>query len=178
MPTVTIADPGLILLVGAAGAGKSLIARRNFTPDEVLSSDAMRATIAGDEADQRASAAAFQILHREVELRLAAGRLTVVDATNVRTTHRRPLLARAGAAGVAVAAIVVDLPPATVHARNAARDRVVERAVVDRQLGWLRETVDRSVLEAEGIDPVVVLRSQRDIDALRIVRAAAIPPPR
>ncbi|MEX1171373.1 MAG: AAA family ATPase [Chloroflexota bacterium] len=170
MLTVTIADPGLVLLVGAAGAGKSLIAVRHFTPDEVLSSDALRAAIAGDEADQCASAAAFQILHREVERRLAAGRLTVVDATNVRATHRRPLLARARAAGMAVAAFVLDLPPATVHARNAARDRVVGRAVVERQLGWLRETVDRSVLQAEGIDPVVVLRSQRDIDGLRVVR--------
>lgn len=175
---MTIADPSLVLLVGAAGAGKSTFARRHFTPDEILSSDALRAAITGDEADQRASAAAFRILHREVGRRLAAGRLTVVDATNVRATNRRPLLARARAAEVTVAAIVLDLPPATIHARNAARDRVVERAVVDRQLGWLRETVDGAVLAAEGIDPVVVLRRQRDIDTLRVVRRRAIPPDR
>src|ERR671921_335458 len=95
MPTVAVPDPALVLLVGAAGSGKSTLAARLFAPDEIVSSDALRAAVSGDEADQRASAVAFRILHRTVDRRLAEGRLTVVDATNAVAPIRRPLLQRA-----------------------------------------------------------------------------------
>ena len=170
MPTLTIADPSLVLLVGPAGSGKSTLAARQFAPDEILSSDALRAAVSGDEADQRASRAAFAILHREVSRRLETGRLTVVDATNLRPEHRRPLLARARAARVPVSAIVLDLPPDVVRARNAGRPRVVDPDVVTRHLDWMRETVDRDRLRAEGVDPIVHLRSERDVETLVVVR--------
>lgn len=170
MPTLTVPDPALVVLVGAAGSGKSTLARRAFAPDEILSSDALRAAVSGDEADQRASRTAFAILHRELAKRLAAGRLTVVDATNLRREHRRPLLARARQAGVPAVAIVLDLPASTVHARNAGRARIVDAAVVDRQLGWLRRTVDGGRLAAEGFDPIVILRTADEVRRLEIVR--------
>ena len=94
MTTLLLPDPSLVLLVGAAGSGKSTLAQAHFAPEEILSSDALRAAISGDAGDQTASRLAFAILHRELTRRLEAGRLTVVDATNVRAVHRRPLLAR------------------------------------------------------------------------------------
>jgi predicted kinase len=174
--TLILADPSLVLLIGAAGAGKTTLARDRFAPDEVLSSDALRGAVAGDEADQLASRLAFSILHRALGRRLAAGQLTVVDATNVRAAHRRPLLARARAAGVPVAAIVLDPPRTEVLARNAGRARVVDPDVIDRQLGWLRDTVDGGQLAVEGIDPVIVLRTPADVAALVIVRGTVSPP--
>ena len=39
MATITIQDPSLVVLVGAAGAGKSTLAARLFDPDEIVSSD-------------------------------------------------------------------------------------------------------------------------------------------
>ena len=48
MTTLEIPDPSLVLLVGAAGAGKTTFAARHFPPDEVLSSDAYRALVSGD----------------------------------------------------------------------------------------------------------------------------------
>lgn len=169
-PTLVLPDPSLVLLVGVAGAGKSTVAGRHFAASDVLSSDALRAAISGDPADQRASGVAFSILHRELGMRLAVGRLTVVDATNVRAQNRRPLLAIAAQAGTPVAAIVLDLPRTVVLARNAARDRVVGEDVIDRQLGWLRETLDGDQLRAEGIDPILVLRDEAAVDALTISR--------
>lgn len=78
----------LILLIGPSGAGKSTFARTHFRPTEVLSSDAFRAMIADDEADQTATREAFEILHRVAEARLRRGRLTVIDATNTRREAR------------------------------------------------------------------------------------------
>ena len=175
MTTLHLPDPSLLVLIGPAGAGKSTLARRLFAPDEILASDALRAAIAGDEADQSASRAAFAILHRTRARRLAAGRLTVVDATNLAAAHRRPLLARAAAAGVPAAAIVVDLPPAVVTAQNGARARVVDPSVVDRHLAGLRTLADAGpdALAAEGFTLVEIVRSVAELDALAVERVPA-----
>jgi protein phosphatase len=169
--TLVLPDPSLVVLIGAAGSGKSTLAARLFAADEILSSDALRATVSGDEADQRASAVAFRILHRTLERRLADGELTVVDATNTKPDHRRPLLMRARATATPTIAIVLDLPPTTVLTQNAARaKRVVSPSIVERHLTGVRRTVDDGSLVAEGFDHVVLLRSATDVANLRIER--------
>lgn len=171
MSTLVLPDPSLVVLVGAAGSGKSTLARRLFEPDEILSSDALRATVSGSEADQRASAVAFRILHQTLERRLAKGETTVVDATNTKSEHRRPLLDRARATATPTVAIVLDLPPATILSQNAARsERVVDPAVVDRHLAAIRRTIDGGQLPAEGFDHVVLLRARADVTNFRIER--------
>jgi predicted kinase len=164
-PAVRIAVrvPGLVVLVGAAGAGKSTLAARLFAPTEIVSSDDVRGWLTGDPADQLATRLAFSVLHREVRRRLAAGGLVVVDATSVQAAARGALLRIARAAGVGATALVVRTPPATVHARNAARSgRVVPAEVVDRHLAALDALGEDSGsivarLVAEGFDTVHVL---------------------
>ena len=170
MPTLVIPDPSLVVLIGAAGSGKSTLAARLFAPDEIVSSDALRAVVSGDEADQTASGVVFRILHRTVAKRLAAGRFTVVDATNVVGSVRRPLIVRARAAGLPVTAIVLDLDPDRVRVQNAGRARVVDPQIVDRHLAAVRSTVDGGRLELEGVDQVVVLTSAGDIATISIER--------
>jgi len=166
-----IPDPCLVVLIGAAGVGKSTFAARHFAPDEVLSSDAFRALVAGDAADQRATGPAFAALHRELGLRLAAGRLTVVDATNVTAAARRELLRRATAAGVPAVAIVLDLPGPVALARNAARPgRVAPEAAVRGHLRDVAGSLPDGRLEAEGFAAVVRLSDPADVDAIRMVR--------
>lgn len=171
--TMTLPDPALVLLVGAAGSGKSTLAARLFAPDEVLASDAFRAAITGDARDQRANGATFRALGRSLERRLAAGRLTVVDATNVRAADRRPWIAAAKRHGVPVVAIVLDLPPATIHAQNDGRERVVDDAVIERHLAALRRTVDRGELQREGVAHVLILGTTNEARALELARTRA-----
>jgi len=166
-------DPALVVLMGAAGSGKSTFAARHFAPDEVLSSDAFRALIAGDEADQRATVPAFAALHRALEHRLGAGLLTVVDATNVTAHARVQLTRRARAAGVPAIALVLDLPLDVVLARNAARTRVVPEDAVRRHVADLRRALRPGRLEAEDFDRVIRLGDPVAVDAVRVVRAAA-----
>lgn len=170
---IEIDDPSLVVLVGAAGAGKTTFASRHFAADEILSSDRFRAIVSGDEANQAATKAAFSLLHRTLERRLGERRLTVVDATSVRRTARRTLVARAEAAGVPAVAIVLDLPARTVLARNAARPaRTVDMAVVRRQLAGMRAALDGPwpPLSGEGFRQVIVLRDPAEVDQVSIRR--------
>jgi protein phosphatase len=133
---VTIQLPAgpMVVLVGPSGAGKSTFAARHFLPTEVLSSDAMRAMVADDPNDQDATDAAFELLHTALGFRLARGRLTVVDATNVEAWARAGLLAIARRHGRPSVAIVFDLPLAVCLERNAARsDRVLPARAIRRQ---------------------------------------------
>ncbi len=91
---VTIPDLSLVVLIGASGSGKSTFARTHFLPTETVSSDACRALVSDDENNQSATNDAFDVLHYIVGKRLAAGRLSVVDATNVQAEARLSLLAR------------------------------------------------------------------------------------
>ena len=176
MVTIVLPDPSLVVLLGAAGSGKSTLAARLFAAEEVVSSDALRARISGDEADQRVSGVAFRILHRMVGERLTRGQLTVVDATNAEAAVRRPLVARARAAGIPVTAIVLDIEPATVARQNAERARVVDDEVIERHLAAIRQTVDKDVLPSEGFDNVVILRTPADASRLTIDRRLTLPP--
>ncbi|WSQ64307.1 AAA family ATPase [Streptomyces sp. NBC_01216] len=95
-----VPDLSLVVLIGATGSGKSTFARRHFKPTEVVSSDFCRGLVADDENDQSASRDAFDLLHYIVGKRLAAGRLTVVDATSL-------MIGRVQASGEASVARVV-----------------------------------------------------------------------
>jgi len=170
---IVIEDPSLVVLVGAAGAGKTTFAARHFAADEVLSSDRYRKLLSGDEANQAATRAAFTVLHRDLAKRLGRRQLTVVDATSVKPSARRALLALATAAHVPATAIVLDLPAATVIARNAARPaRTVDMAVVRHQLAGVRASLDGSspALLGEGFRQVIVLRDPAEVDLVRIIR--------
>src|SRR5262245_65679129 len=94
---LSIPELALVVLIGPSGAGKSTFARTHFKPTEILSSDYCRGLVADDENDQSATGDAFDVLHFIARKRLAAGRLTVIDATNVQTEARKPLLALARA---------------------------------------------------------------------------------
>lgn len=174
---IRLPDPCLVVLVGAAGSGKSTLARRLVPTDAVLSSDAHRALVSGDETDQGATRTAFAILHRRLAARLAAGLTTLVDATNVTSYARRALVRRARDHGLPAVAIVLDLPEAEVLARNATRPgRIVPEAAVRRQLDDLARSLRRDALSPEGFAAVHVLRSTADVDTLTVEWLSPAPP--
>jgi protein phosphatase len=169
MAELVIPRPCVVLLVGAAGAGKSTFARRHFPPDAILSSDAMREAIAGDATDQRVNGPAFAALHRALDRRLARGELAVVDATNATAPARRAVRRVAGRRKVPIVAIVFDLPEAIVRSRNAGRaERPVPDDVVTRHLVALARARDLGTLEAEGYARIVRLRTAAEVDGLVI----------
>jgi protein phosphatase len=164
-----IPELSLVVLVGVSGSGKSTFARSHFKPTEVLSSDYCRGLVADDENDQSATPDAFDVLHYIAGKRLAAGRLTVVDATNVQPEARASLVALAREHDVLPAAIVLDLPEAVCAARNKSRsERDFGAQVIRRQRAQLRKSL--RYLQKEGFRTVHVLSSEADVASVTITR--------
>ena len=167
---IDLPDPCLVVLVGAAGAGKSTFASRHFAPAAILSSDAFRERIAGDPRDQGATRPAFAALHLALARRLGSGLTTVVDATSATVPARRALIGRARTAGVPAVAIVLDLPDDFVLARNATRGRhAVPVTAVRAQLREVARTRVPGRLESEGFAAVIRLTDPASIGAAFVV---------
>ncbi|MGI4742394.1 MAG: polynucleotide kinase-phosphatase [Janthinobacterium lividum] len=165
--TLKLPELSLILLLGSSGAGKSTFARRLFKPTEIVSSDVCRGLVADDENDQSASGDAFELLHYLVAKRLKRGLLTVVDATNVQAESRKPLVALARQYHVLPVAIVLDVPDAVAHARNAHRPE--RRGMGPHVIARHRQDLRRSLrnLRDEGFRHVFHLRGVEEVDAVQ-----------
>ncbi|BAY38903.1 metallophosphoesterase [Nostoc sp. NIES-2111] len=164
---ITIPELSLVVLIGASGAGKSTFARKHFQPFEIVSSDFCRGLVSNDENNQSASGDAFDVLHYITTKRLAAGKLTVIDATNVQPEDRKTLLQMARQYHCFAVAIVFDLPEELCHQRNQHRsDRQFGSHVVRRHTQMLRRSLRG--LEKEGFRYVYTLKSPEEIANVEI----------
>jgi polynucleotide kinase-phosphatase len=168
--TLKLPELALVVLIGSTGAGKSTFARRLFRPTEIVSSDTCRGLVADDENSLDATNDAFDLLHYWVGKRLKRGRLTVVDATNVRAEDRKGLVALARQHHCLPVAVVLDVPDAVAEARNRQRpDRQgLKPHVIANHRRLLRQSL-RS-LKAEGFRQVVHLRGVAEVDAVQTIR--------
>jgi len=163
---IQIPADALVLLIGASGSGKSTFAARHFAPGAVVSSDQLRGLLAGDEADQQATEAAFGRLHRWIDSRLATGLLAVVDATNVDWMWRAALIRQAQRYHRPAVAIAFDLQLDICLAQNAGRARTVRASIIRRQHQQLRHDIDR--LDLEGFSAVYVLVSPAEVEQVAV----------
>jgi len=145
--------PCLVVLVGASGAGKSAWAARWFAPDEVVSSDRLRAVVGTGERDQRASTDAFELLDLIVAKRCKRRLTTVIDTTGLEPKRRAAWRALAAKHGIPAYAVVFDPPPAVVRERNRERGSPVPAKVVSAQLRSVAAT--GAALAAEDFAAVV-----------------------
>ena len=169
MSRITIPDLSLVVLVGPSGCGKSTFARQHFKPSEVLSSDFCRGLVSDDENDQAATKDAFEVLHFIAAKRLAAGKLTVVDATNVQPEARKPLVALAREYHVLPVALVLNLPDRICQDRNRDRsDRNFGPHVIRQQSQQLRRSLRN--LKREGFRHIHEFSTAAEIDSVVIER--------
>jgi protein phosphatase len=165
----TIPELSFVVLIGVSGSGKSTFARKHFKPTEILSSDYCRGLVSDDENSQAATKEAFEVLHFIARKRLAAGKLTVVDATNVQPESRKPLVEIAREFHCLPVAIVLDVPERVAHDRNKTRpDRDFGPHVIRQQSQQLHRSLRG--LEREGFRHVHVLKSLEEIELAVIER--------
>jgi protein phosphatase len=170
MVTLNVPQVCLILLVGASGSGKSTFARQHFGLYEVISSDVCRALITDDPGNQQATAAAFHLVRYIARLRLAAGRLVVIDATNVHSSARKRMLRVGSSNRVPAVAVVLDMPTELCLAQNRLREnRLVPDEAVLSQVAQLQESIP--LMQHEGFEKIVLLHSSREVAEFQITRS-------
>lgn len=153
---MTVPDFCVVVLIGVSGSGKSTFAEQHFKRSEVLSSDAFRLMVSDNENDQSATKDAFDALHHVANIRLRGRRTVVVDATNVQSEARKPLLELAQRHDCLAVAIVLDVSERVCQTRNRERaDRQFGPHVIGNQARQLRQSL-RS-LRREGFRTIFTL---------------------
>jgi F420-dependent oxidoreductase-like protein len=145
---VRLPDPCLVVLVGATASGKSHWAAQWFQPDQVVSSDRLRAVVGLGERDQRAGGDAFEVLDLIVAKRMRRRLTTVIDSTGLDPRRRAAWRELGGRHGVPVHAVLFDAPAKLVRERNRTREDPVPSKVVTAQLGEVAGA--QQALAAEG----------------------------
>jgi predicted kinase len=174
---IVIPRNSLVVLCGPAGSGKSSWAAKHFSPTQVVSSDECRALVSDDPANQAVSAHAFDLMHFIIEKRLALGRLTVADATNLKREHRRTLIRIARRFYFNVVAIVFDVPVETCLSRILTRRRKVPKDALLDHHALLEETA--RTIDMEGFNQVYRLNEDtQSTTPMRITRSVSRRPPR
>src|SRR6266480_3028545 len=155
---LTIPELAVVALVGPSGSGKSSFARKHFRPTEVLSSDFCRGLVSDEENSQAATNDAFEVLYFIASKRLTAGKLVVIDATNVQAEARKPIIALARQFHCIPVAIVFDLPEKLCHERNRNRpDRDFGPHVIRQQSQQLRRSLRSLGIRSRSNQTVLVL---------------------
>jgi alkanesulfonate monooxygenase SsuD/methylene tetrahydromethanopterin reductase-like flavin-dependent oxidoreductase (luciferase family)/predicted kinase len=152
---VPLPDPAVVVLIGAAGSGKSTWALDRYRRAEVVSSDDLRGIVGSGPADLDASADAFDLLERIVAARLSRGLTTVIDTLGLDAARRAAWRDAARDAGLPAVAVLLDTPGDECRRRNAQRDRPVPAPVLTDQVR--RIAALRDELSAEGWDHVEVV---------------------
>ncbi|MEM9668664.1 MAG: polynucleotide kinase-phosphatase [Pseudomonadota bacterium] len=164
--SISIPEFCLVLLVGPSGSGKSTFAHKHFKSTEIISSDHYRGVVADDETDQSATADAFDLVEIVAEKRLAARRLTVIDATNVKPEDRARFIALAKKYHALTVGLVFFVDQKICEARNAERpDRQFGPHVVRNHIRALKRGF-KSLQKREGVRMVFTFDSPEEMDAL------------
>ncbi len=166
---ITIPELALVLLVGPSGSGKSTFGKTHFKATEIISSDFCRGLVSDDENNQASTKDAFEVLQFIASKRLAAGKLTVIDATNVQPEARKPLVALAREYHCLPVAIVLNMPLKVCQERNRGRsNRDFSAHVIPQQINQLSRSL--RFLEREGFRHVVIMDTPEQAENVRIVR--------
>lgn len=125
----------LIVMCGLPGSGKSTYARHlaeKLDKCEIISSDAIRAELYGDERIQGDPIEVFSIAHQRIIDDLKEVGVVIFDATNILSKHRFALLnlVKNRVSKVHAELYVLVEPYETLIARDAARERSVGDKVI------------------------------------------------
>ena len=154
--------PYFMMLVGVPGSGKSYQAKKmeqTFPDTKIVSSDAIRGEIYGDENCQDNPARVFSIMRERTVQYLNEGYNVVYDATNIQRVHRKEVLDVVPAWAMKYCYICWASIEKCIE-RDANRERTVGKAVIDKMLNrfeapFYDEGFDEIwILGMEGHDPM------------------------
>lgn len=156
----------LHITVGPPASGKSFWAQSQNLP--VVSTDAIRREINGNESNQSNNEKVFSTARERVCAFLANGQDVIYDATNMGYRNRKAMIAevrRLRNVSVNIVAHVFITPISTLYERNMERSRSVPIEVIDNMLSHFQPPC-----EWEKIDNVIyyITRDERTLSELLV----------
>ena len=124
----------MTMMVGLPASGKSTYAQEIAKKSNaiVLSSDAIRWELFGDETDQDHNQKVFQELHKRAKEWLCAGRDVIYDATNISSKRRRAFLNELKKVGCIKNCVIIATPYEQCLENNRNRARQVPEWVIEK----------------------------------------------
>ena len=145
----------LYVTIGIPGAGKSTFT--NTLNAKIISSDAIRYELFGDEGCQDNPTRVFNILNSRVKRALQNGEDVVYDATNVGRKARKSIIRKFGDIADEIIACYIDTPLEIAKKRNASRTRVVPDEVIEKMYARLVEPSFE-----EGFSEIIYIKTSND----------------
>jgi alkanesulfonate monooxygenase SsuD/methylene tetrahydromethanopterin reductase-like flavin-dependent oxidoreductase (luciferase family)/predicted kinase len=159
MTDARLPDPGMVVLAGAAGSGKSTWASEQFRTSEVVSSDALRAAVGSGPADLEATADAFALLDQIVAARSKRSLTTVIDTLGLDIERRADYRRLAREAGLPAVLVIMNTAAALCRSRNRERDRPVPAPVLADQLRKINTLLGTA--HDENWDQILIIEQDR-----------------
>ena len=150
--------PTLYITVGPPASGKSFWAQSQNLP--VVSTDAIRAEINGNESDQSNNEKVFSVARERVCNYLTNGQDVIYDATNMGYRNRKAMIAtvrKLRGTSVRITACVFVVQIDELYERNSRRSRHVPEEVIDNMLFHFQPPC-----KWEGIDEIVYHVAEHD----------------
>lgn len=144
--------PCVVVLIGPSRTGKTTWAHTHFAPNQVVSSDALRAAVGIDDGDQTASAMAFTLLDQIVTERLSRGLTTVIDTTGLNRENRADWIDVAHGANLPIHAILFTSTFESVEPLNEMRTQPIPKAILRKQFAKMDLVMEG--ITNEGFDGV------------------------
>src|SRR5262245_11229396 len=140
MPDLPV--PCLVVLVGPSGSGKSTWAAEHFDPEEIVSSDRLRAVVGRAEDDLDATDDAFRLLDAVIADRTRRRLTTVVDTLALDPDRRAGYRAVAAEHRLPCVAVGFDVEPEVARARNREQAHPIPAPALKQQLARWAEVRD------------------------------------
>lgn len=152
--------PKFTMMVGVPGSGKSTRAKELSleTGAVIMSSDALRFELFGDETSQEDNNLVFQELHKRTKEALASGKDVIYDATNTNRKKRKHLLSQLGK-DVEKRAMVLPISYHAAIMNDKKRERIVGEDVIRK---FIKSFHIPQV--SEGWDHIELCYKHKDID--------------
>jgi alkanesulfonate monooxygenase SsuD/methylene tetrahydromethanopterin reductase-like flavin-dependent oxidoreductase (luciferase family)/predicted kinase len=160
---LSLPDPVVAMLVGPSGSGKSTWALQHFAANQVISSDALRASSGRGEDDLGASADAFALLRTVLAMRCKRKLSSVVDTLGFDESLRSEVISEACKAGLPVVAVVMDTPSQLCRSRNAERGKRIPVAVLNEQFTKFQNV--RELVLSESFTSIHVIEPHERVTA-------------
>lgn len=154
----------LVVLCGAAGAGKSTFAQllaashqhQGLKATSIVSSDYCRALVCDDETNQQVNRDSFDLFHYIIYKRMLQGRFTIADSTALQVEARHRMLGLARRHNYYTCLFVFNISAETCILQDRTRKRIVGEQVISYHANQLPQTL--TDVQGEGWNQIHVLK--------------------